>query len=201
MENYSGNSNRSKERTVGSEKKKVEKVIHGGVKTKKKTEMQKLTDIFLADDVGNVKEYILFDVLVPAVKKALSDIVTNGIDMVLYGETGHTKKNGTASKISYRGFYEKESERKNNTVNRTRAGYRYDDIILETRGEAEDVLTSMDDLVDAYGMVSVADLYDLVDITGDYTDNNYGWADIRSASVVRTKDGYLLKLPKVIPLK
>jgi hypothetical protein len=40
----------------------------------------------------------------------------------------------------------------------------------------------------------------LVGITGNYTDNKYGWTDIRSASVNRTRDGYALKLPKALPL-
>jgi hypothetical protein len=49
-------------------------------------------------------------------------------------------------------------------------------------------------------LVSVADLYDLVGVTGNYTDNKYGWTDIRSASVIRVRDGYMLKLPKALPL-
>jgi len=49
-------------------------------------------------------------------------------------------------------------------------------------------------------MVSVADLYELVGIQGSYTDNKYGWTkNIRNASVVRVRDGYLLKLPKALP--
>lgn len=58
----------------------------------------------------------------------------------------------------------------------------------------------MDELIDTYGLASVADLYDLVGKTCEYTDNNYGWNDIRSAAVVRVRDGYLLKLPRALPL-
>lgn len=57
----------------------------------------------------------------------------------------------------------------------------------------------MQDLIDTYGMVSVADLYDLVGINGSYTDNKYGWTHLRSADVQRVRDGYLLKLPKALP--
>ena len=53
-----------------------------------------------------MKSYIVMDVLVPAIKKAISDIVTNGIDMILYGEAGKSKKNSTASKVSYQKFYD-----------------------------------------------------------------------------------------------
>ena len=78
--------------------------------------------------------------------------------------------------------------------------FRSDDVILDNRGEAEEVLSRMDELIDTYGIVSVADFYDLVGITGKYTDNNYGWTDIHSAKVVSVRDGYLIKLPRALPV-
>jgi len=202
VQEYKSNSHKYKEeKQEPTLEKKVEKVITGSVKSKKKNEIQKFTDVFISKDVSNVKSYILMDVLVPAIKKAVSDIVTNGIDMVLYGETGRTKKNSTASKVSYRNYYEKENDRRHDYGSSiVKTGYNYEDIILDNRGEAEEVRSRMDELISTYGLVSVADLYDLVGITGNYTDNKYGWTDIRNATVVRVPDGYLIKLPKVLPL-
>ena len=198
MEEYKPNSHKYKEdQKRSAPEKKVEKVIAGTVKSKKKSEIRKFTDVFISEDVDNVKSYILLEVLVPAIKKAISDIVTNGIDMILYGGTGKTKSNTAASKVSYRSYYD---SRRDYSAVRTKTGYNYDDIIFDNRGEAEDVLSRMDELVSTYGLVSVADLYDLVGITGNYTDNNYGWTDIRSASVIRVRDGYMLKLPKALPI-
>lgn len=203
MEEYKSNSHKSREEqqaTVTTDK-KVKKVVNGSVRAKKKSEIQKFADVFIQEDAQKVKSYIMMDVLVPAVKKAISDIVTNGIDMILYGDTGHTKKSGSASKISYRSYYDKKNEHRDYSSNRTRTGYDYDDIILDNRGEAEEVLFRMDELIDTYGLVSVADFYDLVGITGNYTDNKYGWTDIRSASVVRVHgNGYMIKLPRALPL-
>jgi len=202
MEEYKPNSHKYKEDQKRSilEKKKVEKVIAGTVKSKKKSEIRKFTDVFISEDIDNVKSYILLDVLIPAIKKAISDIVTNGIDMILYGETGKTKSYSTASKVSYRSYYDGRNGRIDYSSIRTKIGYNYDDIIFDNRGEAEDVLSRMDELISTYGLVSVADLYDLVGITGNYTDNKYGWTNIRSASVIRVRDGYMLKLPKALPL-
>lgn len=198
MEEYKSNSHASKEKERNGEEKKVEKIISGQAKAKKKSEFSKFADVFVSEDAGNVKSYILMEVLVPAVKKAISDIVTNGIDMLLYGETGVHKKNGASSKVSYRSYYDRSN--RSTSSSRTRNGYSYDDIILDNRGEAEEVLSRMDEIVATYGTVSVADLYDLVGITGAYTDNKYGWTDIRSASVVRVRDGYMIKLPRALPL-
>lgn len=196
MVDYQPNSHKSKAESKLPEK-KIEKVAKG--KTKKKSELTKFTDIFLQEDMHSVKRYILEDVVVPAVKKAVSDVVTNGIDMLLYGESGSIKKTSPASKVSYRSYYDRPNEgiRRPDPAARR---YHYDDVVLESRGEAEEVLSRMDDLIATYNVVSVADFYDLVDITGNYTDNNYGWTDIRSASVQRTRDGYIIRLPKAMPI-
>ena len=197
MEEYTPNSHKFKAEIA--EKKKVEKVVKGKVGTRKKSGVRKLTDIFVSEDAANVKSYILMDVLIPSVKKAISDIVTNGIDMILYGGSGQTKKLSLSSKISYRNFYERDDE-KYRESRKAKIGYSYDEIVLETRGEAEEVLTRMDELIETYGMVSVADLYDLVGITCNYTDNKYGWTSVRNAEPVRARDGYVLKLPRPIPI-
>lgn len=200
MENYKPNSHKSKEQQEPIPEKKLEKVVHGKVTTKKKSEVSKLADIFVPGDVANVKTYIIMDVLVPAVKKAISDIVTNGIDMILYGDSERTRKNGPASRVSYSQYYDRDRVRRDREPVAPRANYSYNDILLDNRGEAEEVLARMDELVATYGMVSVADLNDLVGITGNYTDNNYGWTNIKSAYVQRVRDGYLLKLPRAIPI-
>lgn len=204
MTEYASNSHKSKEAKAELvPEKKVEKVISGTAKSKKKSEIRKFTDVFVSEDMDSVKSYIVMDVLVPAIKKAISDIVTNGIDMLLYGESGgsSTVKKNPASRVSYRSYYESQNDRRETRpINRNRVGYDYDDVILDSRGEAESVLTRMDELMETYGLVSVADFYDLVGITCNYTDNKYGWTDIRNASIVRTRDGYMIKMPRALPL-
>ncbi len=201
MENYKPNSHKSKEenKALPDEREKLEKIIKGTAKTKK-NEMRKLRDVFISEDVKSVKSYILMDVLVPAIKDAIEDIVTNGIRMVLRGETS-ARKSSSASKISYNRIY--DSKINNDRFARDSSPslrYSYDDIVLESRGEAEDVITRMEEIIEEYGFVRVADLYDLVGITGDYTDNKYGWTSIRSAEPVRVRNGYMLRLPRAIPL-
>ena len=200
MTEYKANSHRVKEEQKSKEvvKKDIQPVAKA--KTKKKSEVKKFADVFIAEDITSVKDYIVNDVLIPAAKKAISDIITNGIDMILYGEAkGRDRRRDGGSRVSYTKYYERDRDREYDRGRTRRSVYDYDDIILDTRGEAEDVLNRMDDLIDAYGMVSVADLYDLVGVSGNYTDNKYGWTNLRNAEVRRTRDGYLLKLPKALP--
>lgn len=197
MEEYKSNSHKARERkNEPVAEKKVEKIISGSAKSKKKSGLQKITNVFVPEDVDDVKSYIFEDIVVPAVK----DIILDAVRAFL-GVNGNSRgKSSSASKISYRKYYDDRERRDRESSNRTRTGYEYDDIILDNRGEAEDVLSRMDELIDTYGVVSVADFYDLVGITGNYTDNKYGWSDIRNASVVRVREGYMIKLPKALPL-
>lgn len=197
---YKPNSNKYKEEQKQQSEKKVQKVVSGTVKTKKKNEMSKFKDVFISEDAGNVKNYIVMDVLIPAMKKAISDIVRDGIDMILYGESGRSKKRSDSYYVSYDKKYRDRDHDRSYDRDRVRRGYSCDDIIIESRGEAEEVLTRMDELIETYGVASVADLYDLVGLRCEYTDNKYGWNNLRNAEPVRVRDGYMLKMPKALPI-
>ena len=201
--NYLPNSNKYKEKQKASSNdgKKIEKIISGKAIVKKKSEASKLADIFIAEDIKNVGSYILMDVIVPSLKRAITEVIKNGIDMLFYGSRGTTGRSSTASRVSYTPYYERSRSRDIYTEPRTRSRQTFDNLLLETRGEAEDVLSRMDELIETYGIVSVADLYELVGVDGEYTDNDDGWTNIRNADVVRTRDGYLLSLPKAMPIK
>lgn len=206
MENYKPNSHKYKEEQKQKkeqlEKKKVEKVISGKAKIKKKSEATKLTEkIISTEDVGNLKSYLLEDVIIPTIRNTIWDAITNSLDMILFGGTGRSRRKSLSSKVSYRDYYDEKKRGSSRLSERKRSGYDFDDIILETRGDAEEVLERMDELIETYSFASVADLYDLVGITCDYTDNKYGWTNIRNAEPIRVRGGgYMLKMPKALPI-
>ena len=76
MEEYTSNSHKSREAIEDKTlpEKKVEAVVSAPVKTKKRGGFRKFTDVIVAEDAANVKSYIFTDVLIPAIKKAISDI-------------------------------------------------------------------------------------------------------------------------------
>lgn len=196
MEEYKSNSHKSRELNKKN-KERPQKVVNGGVKIRKRSASRKFIDEFVSEDFSSMKTYIITDVLLPAIKKGLYDVVTNGIEMLLYGESKINKKSSSSSRVSYGAYYERDER----NTRRGRAGYNYDDIILSSRAEAESVLSSMDDLIQTYGIVSVADYYDLVGKTANFTDNNYGWTNISNVTVAHLRDGgYTLKLPRAVPI-
>lgn len=205
MENfdYKSNSNKSKTEAVKqAEEKRVEKVVTGKVVTKKKSGFSKFAGEFISEDAKNIKSYVIGDVLIPAFKKAISDIITDGIDIILYGGNGRSRSGrSNADRVSYRSYYDDRRPSDKLTTSRYSSNsYSYDDIILDSRGEAEEVLARMDELMDTYGLVRVADLKDLVGITGSYTDNKYGWTNIRNAEIVHVRDGWMIKMPRAVAI-
>lgn len=195
MEEYRPNSHKYREEQKQLPKKKVEKVVNHQGRTRKKNGIQKLADIFLSEDAVDVKSYVIFDVLIPTAKKTILDVV----ESFLYGEVNRSSKKGPASRVQYGRYYKSDRDR-DTRRERKRSGYSYDEIVVDTRGEAEDILSRMDELIDVYGLVSVADLYDLAGVSSNFTDNKYGWTDIRKAEAIRVSDGYLIKLPRPLPL-
>ena len=75
-----------------------------------------------------------------------------------------------------------------------------DEVIISSLGAAVDVLNQMDDSIAEYQVVSVADFYDLVGLPAPYTGNNYGWTDLSSAKIVGVRDGYIIRLPRAVPI-
>lgn len=200
---YQSNSHKSKEpqrvvKNSQSDQKEIKKVVKTAATTKK-NEVRKFTDIFISEDVGNVKEYLIKDMLVPTVKKA----IIGALDMILNGDRGHYGSRPEGSYISYNKRYPDPRDSRPASP-QVRSRFDYDDVAFNTRGEAEAALAQMRDVVDRYGVVTVADLYDMADITQPYTSNRYGWtsrAELRNADIQRVMGGkYIIRLPRATPI-
>lgn len=197
MKQYQSNSDKERQEASMRSEKKVEAVVVGTAKTRKKGELQKFVNEFVPGNFSIIKSDILRNIIVPSLKKAVSDIVKVGIDMILYDG-----KQTQSSKVSYRNYYDRDNDkvRAGSSINRFN-NLDYDDILFETRGDAETVLDAMNDIISQYGIVTISDLYDLARVPNDnFTLNRYGWSSISGACAIRVRDGYILKLPRAIPI-
>lgn len=207
--NYPGNSHKAKTKVVKDEKErpKVEKVVTGTVVKRKKGLGRKFTETFTGDDAKSVGEYIFFDVVVPAAKAMISDAASQGVERLLFGETVRSRSARTVGgHTSYNRMYSPNREDRpsgppsRNISQRARATHNFDEVILSSRAEAEEVIDCLTNLIEDYDVASVADLYDLVDITGSFTDSKWGWSSMQGASVTHIRQGYLLNLPPTMAL-
>ena len=188
------------------DKKENKIVISKPAVIEEKKGWDKVANSFINEDKASIKNYIVFDVLIPAVKKTIQTIVTNGVSMLLFGEAADKRNTQDipASRVSYRSYYNdpQQSYFKNDRYySRPQSMADYNNILLEDRGDCEILLDQMNATISKYGFVKVADLYDFVGLRSNYTDNNYGWTDLRAAEICRQSDGrYWIRFPRAMAI-
>lgn len=176
---------------------RVEKVVSGVAKTKKKSEARRFMDNFITEDAQSIKSYIVMDVIIPAIKNAILDTV----EMIL-GGNGKKRKRSTLDRITYTD-YSNPGRRYGRGSEETglRSGGDFEDVIVDTKGEAEEVISQLEAIIETYKVARVTDLYDLVGLTAPYTGNRYGWTNLHTAESIRLRDGsYMIKLPRAMPI-
>lgn len=206
QEKYPSNSHKAKqEQKETDNEKRIGKVVQGTAIPKKKTIADQAKSMFIAEDLGSIRDYIVSDIIVTNLKKAIDDIVSNGVHMLLYGSAARPRNSSSSvavnpSRVSYRNYYSGYSDSRSN---QNRDLFNFSEYTLATRGEAEMVIDTLVDLISSYGMARVSDYYDAigVSIDGNYTANDYGWRNLRDASVYRVDGRYAIQMPRPIPLR
>lgn len=199
MDEFPSNSRNQKTKIPQGEKReKVEAVAHG--KKIQKTGFNKFVDFIIGDDSKNVFSYLWNDILVPAAKNMLFDMIRDGAEMRIFGEVRNrgVRNRQTGTYVSYDQISRDRDRREPRTHERKLS--KPDEVLIEDRAEAEEVLSRMYDYWETYGIVSLAEYYDLVGVAGDFTDNKWGWDNLKGSRILRVRDGYIVDLPKMIPL-
>lgn len=171
-------------------------VSKDSVVSTKKPMSKKFTETFLTEDSKDIKSWLLLDIIIPGIKNTILDILS----MMFFGETASRSRKSSGSKKStsrfnYRSCYDDDDDRER--IRRRRKYYSDDrvdfrNIVLKNRSDAEEIVDELRKRIHDYDSVSVADLLDLVDIPGRYTDNNWGWDDERDIGIRRISSGYLI---------
>lgn len=183
---------------------KVEPVVEGVVIQRKKGFFRNVKDFVKSDEFGAIGSYLTHDVAIPAIQNLIYDVIDNGAERLLFGSSGRRspRRGGGGpgrhpNYVSYSSQSTMERRSDSRDISRTaRRTHDFGEIILATRAEADRVLDHLSGLIDEFGQASVLDLYEIVNIDGNFTDDKWGWTQLRTAGVIRVRDGYLLDLPR-----
>lgn len=218
IDNLPNNSRRAKsegeiEKNMNPPKDDSRKVTNGGVKSKQNSKGKSLINSILVDDLHNIKDYLIYDVMIPSFRNLLYDSVENAASMLfLNGEKPSSRRGSSGrsrrderDKPSYYKYYDDRDERNSRRGVRGGRSFDYDILLFDRRSDAEKVLDKMFETLDKYKMVSVADMFEFAGADRDikYTYNDYGWTklDDDTAYVERNHDGdFFITLPRVKPL-
>lgn len=182
-------------------KKDIHPVVSGAVPVKRPATRRFLDSAF-AESPKTVSAKIGRDILVPRLKAGIEEALNSLLSGVLWGGGGRPMSNlvqGTvlrAGGINYNGVTNPTPALVAAQQNQARASGSYQDLVVPSQQMAETLLANMYDLLNQYRVVAVADLYELAGITPQPSHNSYGWTTLDGARISKTRDGYLLELPR-----
>jgi hypothetical protein len=210
MEDYKGNSDVEK----SSIERKPVAPVTSNVTVKPASSQDKPKSKFFAEDGKSVMANVVDYVVLPGIKKMVSDIVKQGVDWLIYGNKGSSQSN-TMGQVSYSRYYINQMNPNpiqaapswgspapvNQPMPQKPSIYAVNDVNFNERADAEEVLIRLRDSIVRYGSVSVADFYDMINQHCSFTDQKYGWFDLTTAEVIRTRTGYSIDFPRVQPIE
>lgn len=188
-----------------AEERHLDSVIENGrVVSTKPSIGKRIKSLFIAEDIGDVKSWLIYDVGIPFIKDTVLDL----IETAFFG--GTTRRRSSSSQrrsndirrdysASYKSQDSRRYERDSRDDRRNRSSD-YRDIVLSDRYDAQNVIGSLHDRIDRYGSASVADLLELVDQTSKYTDTRWGWTSCSQIGIKRVSNGYLIDVDRAEPL-
>lgn len=189
--------------------KKIESVLSTMAAKKKKSLFKRFTDVIVGGDSKTVVHYVVAEVIVPQLKDLFVEATSGGIEKMIYGENARSRPR-YGGRPAGPTNYTKYTVRGSNPIGSAMRDPRdrppnptalpkqldYEEILMQTRIEAETVLERMYDLVREYEAASIHDLKMLVGWSPQYTDQKWGWMDLQGSAIRRVRDGYMLELPR-----
>lgn len=189
------------------EKPKLE-ALNIQTRTKKKPWYKRAADTFIVEDTKSIKSFIIHDVIIPTLKDTFYEVVMGSLGMALYQDTkargGRRRSSLSSSDRTYISYGDistngrsRERDRSRVLINRIDI----DDLIVDTANEAHLIIDALCDRIEMYEEATVQDLYDLRGVSAPRTAMYQGWKDLSTARVHKVPEGWLVELPKPIPLK
>ena len=196
MENYKNNSEKSKRE--GTQAPAEKKVISGEIRENTSLK-SKIKSTFLGGDISSVRDYIIDEVILPNVVDGLMNAV-NGAISIWFHRDPVARRRGD-DRVAYNAISSSKSTKTHEREIATRNSTDISEICLESRADAINVINYLRDRIEDYNAATVADFYDAIGASSNFTDNDYGWNNLDAAYISQSRDGYSVILPKVKYLK
>jgi len=175
-------------------------VVQGRSIKKKKTIGERFATTVYSQESKNIIDYVLYDVLIPATKATIMEMINSALDIKFYGTDNRRDRRDRSRSTGYVSYSSYSSSPKERKPERrevlSRHPQKFEDVVMDSRSDAQIVLDSMAELVDAYGVCTVAEYYDFAGVNSEWTDHKYGWDNLSTAVVRKIREGYIIDLPR-----
>lgn len=204
LDNYPSNSIKSRENPENKttdirKREKPKEPIQ--VTKKKKSFGQRFKEAFIGQSVGSVTDYVLWEVIVPYVKKLLAESAQTAINLALFGDAKPKWKTNGRSHTEMASVYN-ERNSANNNRRRTRTNRpNIQDFLFPSEEQASRVLESLMEEIADYEVATLADFYSEVNEPVVPVDSKWGWRSLEGADISEIPgEGWVLDLPPAKPI-
>ena len=166
--------------------------------TVKKVEKLGVIDLLFAGDIKTAFEVAVKDVLGPK----LQDILVNFTDTVtrsfVYGDNYKSTYDNRSGNTNYRII-----SNSNNNSYQSRPSDRYEQVAFAFQyyDDAKNAINYIRDSLAKYHVFSVLNFYDLTGQQTTPADDRYGWTSIGDIRPEKTRDGWVVRLPKPMEIE
>ena len=190
-----------------SKKEVARPVLHGKVKHKASIWKQ-AKDEFLNEDIDHMGDDLVHDILFPALKNLVNDLLHGAIDAAFNTDSGGRSRrssNRRGSWISYDRYYDDDDRRRrrrrdrDDDYDRRRVVLDCSEYKFEYRDDADYVFEMMCDRLEQYGEVTVAYFFDKVGetIPGAWSGEDWGWTNFAGVKIRGSqRNGWYIDLPR-----
>jgi hypothetical protein len=171
----------------------------------KRSISSRFKETFFGESFESVKDYVIWDIMMPALKEFLYNLPQAILGALFYGDTSgryrtsserHRPDNYASTRREDYSRY--SSRREENDKIRSIRRYDFDRFEFSSRQEAQDVLYEMLGEIDEHGQCSVADFYEMIgkDSQAEWIDQKWVWTDLARVRIVPRRGRYVILLPE-----
>ena len=163
-----------------------------------KSGLAKIVPALINEDFDKIGNTLVKDILIPAAKSTMFNLVTNFAHLLFYGEgSGNYNPTVGATASGYHNSFQNQNNKPTNSHVDTGDSFIFTSTEIASRGDAEKVLYRLGRALDEYAYVTVANLYSICDEIAPYSYEGYGWRSLSGASIGMEPGGrYYVRLPR-----
>lgn len=195
------------------------RMVSKPVKVKKEGLVERLVKgVIGPDGLPKVGRYLNQNVIMPSIRDIIVKSVQDGVSMMVYRQDmhrgpqsgGYSQNQGTDYGRQYRqhgyGQSGHQTKPQRNYAREykepgqqqvLRDGVYLNQYMVANRDEAQSILNGLQEYILDYGQATVASYYQMLGIDTVFTDDSFGWDDLRGVRVLPYNGSFVIDLPPV----
>ena len=160
---------------------------------------RKATKGGLAYEIREIANSLFSSLMKPTMQNLLLDFVNGALRMLVLKEDASSY--GRAHTPYNRFFDTSPTYQKSSSYSTVAPPIRanpYEPVLIPTRQEAETVLYHMRARIEEFGWVTVGDLYSMCRMPSNFTQERWGWTDLKHVGIGHTNQGWFIDLPEPV---